>query len=173
VTVAHRYQIRSRMPRYARQLILGAAFALLAALPACSTKDVLSQDEIGYVPNVESRLAEVDWNKAETVNIKLTEWRYEPARLKFQRGKPYRLHVENTGIEPHDFSSKTFFQAIATAKLVGPGGTMDKPHLVTIGVDDGQSKDLYFVPVRAGTYAFECEEPLHATFGMRGTAEID
>ena len=168
MTVARRTAHR----RPARITIAGPALAVLLALAGCSTKDVLSHDEVGYVPNAASRLAEVDWNEAETVNVKLTEWRYEPKTLHFTRGKPYRLHLTNTGIEPHDFSSKSFFQALMVDKLVGPNGTMNKPHLVTIGLDDGQSKDLYFVAVRPGTYGFECEEPLHAAFGMRGTVEI-
>jgi uncharacterized cupredoxin-like copper-binding protein len=158
---------------HARRFSSAAVVSALLALGACGTKDVQSRDQIGYVPNVDQRIAAVDWSTAETVNVKLTEWRYEPKALHFTRGRPYRLHLDNTGIEAHDFSSKEFFQAIATAKLVGPKGTMDQPRLVTIGVNDGEAKDLYFVPVRAGTYYIECEEPLHATFGMRGTVTIE
>ncbi|MGE5540545.1 MAG: hypothetical protein ACM30I_18155 [Gemmatimonas sp.] len=149
-----------------------AALALLA-LSACGTKDVLSGNDAGYIADVERQVASIDWDKAQTVDVKLTEWRYQPSTLRFERGKPYRLHFVNDGIEAHDFSSKEFFQSIAVARLVGPGTNLMTPRLVSVGVDAGESKDLFFVPVRAGSYAIECDEPLHAAFGMRGTVEID
>jgi uncharacterized cupredoxin-like copper-binding protein len=152
---------------------LWPTLAALLLLSGCATKDVLSKDNIGYVDDVEKRVASIDWDTAETVNVTLTEWRYDPRELRFTHGKPYRLHLTNTGIEPHDFSSPEFFKAVAVAKLVGPKGTLDAPRLITIGVDDGDAKDLYFVPVYTGTYYFQCEEPLHARFGMRGKVVVE
>lgn len=143
---------------------------LLFVLSACAATDIIASDAGGYA---DQRVAGVDWTKAKTVDVELSEYDFTPDKLHFQRGQPYRLHLANDGWEAHDFASKPFFQAIAAAKLVGSQKTISEPHLVSIGVAPGQVKDLYFVPVRAGTYSFECNEPLHATFGMTGVAQIE
>lgn len=153
--------------------LCGLALMALAGLSGCAARDVMATDSSGYVVDVGQRVAAVDWNTAETVDVALSEYDFAPSALRFRQGKPYRLHLTNHGFEVHDFSSKAFFQAIAAAKLVDAGTTTSLPRLVTIGIDPGASKDLYFVPVQPGSYAFECDEPLHAAFGMSGVAEIE
>jgi uncharacterized cupredoxin-like copper-binding protein len=150
-----------------------SASLILTILSACVAKDVAPADLSAYVADASQRVAEVDWNTATTVDIVLSEYKFTPSSLHFRRNVPYRLHLSNAGIEVHDFASKPFFQAIAAAKLVDAQQTIALPHLVSIGIAPGKAKDLYFVPVRSGSYSFECGEPLHATFGMTGTAEIE
>jgi uncharacterized cupredoxin-like copper-binding protein len=150
-----------------------SASLMLTILSACTAKNVVPADLSAYVADASQRVAKVDWNTAATVDIVLSEYTFAPSSLHFRRDIPYRLHLSNAGIEVHDFASKPFFQAIAAAKLVDAQQTIALPHLVSIGIDPGKTKDLYFVPVRPGSYSFECGEPLHATFGMTGTAEIE
>jgi uncharacterized cupredoxin-like copper-binding protein len=149
------------------------ASLILTNLSACAAKNIVPADLNGYVADTGQRVAQVDWNTAKTVDIVLLEYKFTPSSLHFRRDVPYRLHLSNAGIEVHDFASKPFFQAIAAAKLVDAQQTIALPHLVSIGIDPGKAKDLYFVPVRPGSYSFECSEPLHSTFGMTGTAEIE
>ena len=79
----------------------------------------------------------------------------------------------NWDTQVHDFSSDSFFKAIATGELAGPGGRTAAPRLRSIGLNGGETKDLTFVLVVAGTYPFDCREFLHDTFGMTGTAVIE
>jgi uncharacterized cupredoxin-like copper-binding protein len=153
----------------------GVFFAslILTNLSACAAKNIVPADLNGYVADTGQRVAQVDWNTAKTVDIVLLEYKFTPSSLHFRRDVPYRLHLSNAGIEVHDFASKPFFQAVAAAKLVDAQQTIALPHLVSIGIDPGKAKDLYFIPVRSGSYSFECGEPLHATFGMTGTAAIE
>jgi uncharacterized cupredoxin-like copper-binding protein len=154
------------------RVFLPALVALLA-LSGCAAKDVVSTDNAGYISDTDQRVAAVDWNRATTIDVALSEYNFLPESLHFQQGQPYHLHFTNQGAEVHDFASKPFFQAIAVAKLVDSQRTIPLPHLISIGVEPGKSKDLYFVPVRPGSYRFECNEPLHATFGMTGVAQIE
>lgn len=133
----------------------------------------MATDGAGYVADAAQRVANVDWSKAETVDIALSEYDFTPAALSFHQDHPYRLHLANKGGDVHDFASKPFFQAIAAAKLVTSGATTEMPRLESIGLKAGEAKDLYFVAVTPGTYSFDCREPLHAMFGMTGTARID
>jgi uncharacterized cupredoxin-like copper-binding protein len=151
----------------------GLALVLLLLLSACAAKDVMAPDSSGYVADSERRVADIDWTKAETVDVALSEYDFTPASLSFRQGHPYRLHLTNKGGDVHDFASKPFFQAIAAAKLVAPDATTTLPHLQSIGLKPGETKDLYFVAVTPGSYPFECREPLHAMFGMTGTARIE
>lgn len=149
------------------------ALAVPLLLSACAAKDVMAPDTSGYVTDVDQRVVQVDWDRAETVDVVLTEYKFTPSSLRFQEGHPYRLHLVNRGSETHDFSSKPFFQAVAAAKLVSKDNTTALPRLESIGVGPGDTKDLYFIAVRRGSYPIECEELLHTTFGMTGVAQID
>jgi uncharacterized cupredoxin-like copper-binding protein len=166
VIVAHAHRIIATR-------LVGLILAAVLALPGCVARNVFATDDAGYVADAAQRLAAIDWNQAETVSVGLSEYDYAPSVLTFHPNVPYRLHLTNEGFEVHDFSSKPFFQAIAAAKLVDSKTTTSLPRLVSIGIDAGESKDLYFVPVRTGSYRFECDEPLHAALGMTGTARIE
>ena len=50
-------------------------------------------------------MAATDWSKAETVTVVTTEYGFEPNRLTFRAGVPYRLHLENRGKELHEFTA--------------------------------------------------------------------
>jgi uncharacterized cupredoxin-like copper-binding protein len=162
-----------RLHHTVTERLRGLALAALLALSGCVARDVVATDDGGYVADAAQRVAAVDWDRAETVSVVLSEYDYAPSVLTFHTGAPYRLHLSNQGFEVHDFSSKAFFQAIAAAKLVDSKKTTRLPRLVSIGIDPGEAKDLYFVAVRPGSYPFACDEPLHAAFGMTGTVRIE
>ncbi len=151
----------------------GLPMVLLLVLSACSAKDTLAADSAGYIADAEERVAAVNWKKAETVNIALSEYEFSPSLLNFQEGHSYKLHLANSGGEVHDFASKPFFQAIAAARLVTSDKTIPLPRLERIAVGSGEAKDLYFIAIRPGVYPIKCTEPLHAAFGMTGTARIE
>ncbi len=147
--------------------------ALALALGGCAAgDDGFATSPAGYVQDAGPRVAAADWAAAETVEIVLSEYEFEPADLTFRAGTPYRLRLRNTGDATHYFAAADFFKAIAAQRLTRPGDAVETPLLTSIAVPPGASKTLSFVPVERGAYDVECTAPLHAVFGMVGTATI-
>lgn len=108
-----------------------------------------------------SPVAVVDWAKARRIDVIMTEYRFIPDHLTFQRGVPYRLHLENRGKELHEMTAPGFFKA---AHLRDPG--VLNPASGDVVVTPGQQKDVYFVAEQVGRYAFSCAD--HDWAGMAG-----
>ena len=87
-------------------------------------------------------------------------------------GKPYRLHIENSGGKSHTFSSEPFFKSIAARRLTTREGTVEAPFIQELVVASGQAADLDFVALTPGDYPLVCNEPLHEIFGMTGTIHV-
>jgi uncharacterized cupredoxin-like copper-binding protein len=103
----------------------------------------------------------VDWAKARRVDVVMTEYRFIPDHLTFQRGVPYRLHLENHGKELHEMTAPDFFKAVM---LRDPG--VRSPASGDVDVRPSQQKDVYFVAERAGRYELSCAD--HDWAGMTG-----
>ena len=102
-----------------------------------------------------------DWSKAISVSMVMSDYKFTPDHLSFERGKPYRLHLANAGRELHEIDAPEFFKTITpadTTMLVREGQEID--------VEPGQQADFLFVPNASGQFPFECED--HAEFGMTG-----
>lgn len=143
------------------------ALALAGCAPA---KDNFSDSGMGYAPI--SAAAAADWSQAQTIDVTLADFEFQPAQMTFQSGQPYRLHVENAGKNTHFFVSAGFFKSIAVDKLVQSGGSVDHPYLREIALAPGESKELLFVAVTKGTYDLSCTAPFHAAMGMVGKITI-
>jgi uncharacterized cupredoxin-like copper-binding protein len=149
------------------------AAALLAVVAGCAGGDVvLDKPGAGYVPDVTARVTSVDWSRAETIAVTLSEFQFSPARLTFQMNVPYRLRLRNAGARDHTFVSAGFFKAIAAGKLVSAEGEVTGPYLASIAVPPGAEKELFFVPVRTGTFGVACTVFLHESFGMKGKITV-
>jgi uncharacterized cupredoxin-like copper-binding protein len=146
---------------------------LIAGLVGCTSGDViLDEPQTGYVQDVPTVLAGVNWSDTQSVTVRLSEYQFEPSDLVFQEGAPYRLVLRNVGKGSHTFVSEGFFQAIAAQKLISPDGEVATPYLKTIEVPSQTEKELLFVAVRKGAYPLECSVLLHDTFGMEGQISI-
>lgn len=147
---------------------------LMAALAAaCAPRtDVAQRPPPGYVEDVGARVAAVDWQKATPVTVRLDEYAFQPDRLSFDRGTPYRLTLQNAGKRAHTFTSEGFFKAIAVRSVTTPQSVIQTPALVNLEIPAGQTDVVEFVPVQAGTFDLECSEPLHSTFGMTGSITV-
>ncbi len=149
------------------------AVSSLAILAGCAGGDVvLEKPGPGYVRDIAAKTANVDWSKAETVTVTLSEFRFAPARLNFQSGVPYRLRLRNAGTRDHTFTSPGFFRAIAAEKLVAADGEIARPYLQSIAVPPGAEKELFFVPVKTAVYDVKCTVILHESFGMEGKISV-
>ena len=151
-----------------------ACLAVVAGLSlfgcAQNAKNAMSDSDLGYASSKET--VSVDWSKAETVNMTLADFEFQPMSLSFQSGSAYRLHIENKGKETHYFAAEDFFKAIATNSLEQSGGNIAHPLLREIALAPGESKDLTFVAVAKGSYDLHCSAPFHEGMGMKGSITI-
>ena len=123
------------------KMVLGAtALALLAAMPATAAQTT---------------------SPGRSVTVVTTEYRFSPNLLTFDRGRAYRLHVENRGKETHEFTAPAFFAAV---QLGNPDVlNADRTEIV---LQPGEAKDLDFVAQKAGRYPLRCSD--HDWAGMTG-----
>lgn len=153
-----------------KRVVVAAALLLLSG---CALNvDRFGTAEGGYLADPASYTAAVDWTKAETVTVKLSDFAFTPKTIEFKEGTAYRLRLENTSDKTHYFAADEFFKAIAVAKLVTAKGEETNPYVKLIAVPEGETKELDFVAVERGEFDFLCTAPLHAVFGMRGTIHI-
>jgi len=122
-------------------------------------------------PGAEEGLPGVDWSRAETVSVSLSEFAFSPTAITLRGGHPVRLRLVNSGNIAHDFTSPDFFRSVALrpedetgARALAAGGSVEVPA--------GQTRELLLVPLSPGRYAFECSHPFHATLGMRGEVVV-
>jgi uncharacterized cupredoxin-like copper-binding protein len=142
-------------------ITITALALILLLLAGCAAE----REPITPSADATARLAGVDWSRAERVDILLSEFEFAPNHLLFERGQPYRLHLENRGTGGHNFAAPLFFASVTlwedpvAAEIRGNGG---------VELARGGVKDVYFVPLQAGTFPLECSHLLHPIFGMTG-----
>jgi plastocyanin len=120
------------------------SLALLAPLPA------LAQDAPAAPPR--------------TVEVRLSNFSFEPHAIGLTAGRPIILHLVNNGSGGHNFSAPQFFAA-----STGVSGPVDEG---VVEVPGHQSVDITLTP-SPGTYPVRCTHRLHTTFGMRGTITVE
>ena len=137
----------------------GVSLALLLAVTSLAAANAQPDQNSG--PNY------VDWSKAQSVEIVMTNFTFMPKALQLRRDTPYRLHLVNNGSSDHSFDAPELFRAMITApddRAKVEGGSIE--------VERGKTVDVMVVPSKPGSYAFHCSHFLHTTFGMRGEATI-
>lgn len=147
-----------------------ACLALLAGLagsaPAGAVSPPLPEAEAQKL--IESR----DWNAATVVSVELHDHHYEPGQLRFEKGRPYILRLKNVGGQAHDMKGSTFFTAIVARMATSQAGRVVTPYMRSIYVRPKQEIELWFVPVKAGTFDFFCTLEGHREAGMEGSVVI-
>ena len=107
-----------------------------------------------------------DWGQAQTVTVRLTEYRFIPSHLLFRHDLPYHLHLVNPGKEAHEFTAAAFFATVAlrtpATSMVVNGDVYLRP---------GEAADLYFVPQQTGQYDLRCAD--HDWAGMVGDIVVE
>lgn len=107
-----------------------------------------------------------DWSRAQSITVIATEYRFDPGRLTFRVGVPYRLHLENRGKELHEFTAAAFLKSV---ELGNPDAlNADRSDMV---LQPGEQEDLYLVPRLAGRYPFACAD--HDWAGMTGEIIVE
>ncbi len=118
-----------------------------------------------------------DWSRAQAVTVTLDAFEFAPETLTFRAGRAYALTLVNNGDSAHTFAAPDFFRAVAVRApapgAAGPGDAEPAPPLESIALAAGARRTLEFVAVTPGTYALDCDRPLHDVFGMTGTIRIE
>jgi uncharacterized cupredoxin-like copper-binding protein len=109
----------------------------------------------------------VDWSRAQTIQVVMTNYAFTPNALQFRSNTPYHLRLVNNSGRDHSFDASDFFAAVGTAPE-------DRSKIVAgkVEVEGGQAVDVKIVPAKPGAYKFHCSHFLHSTFGMTGEALI-
>ncbi len=146
-------------------IVLGTCVTLIL-VSGCATID--------YVADANARVKAADWSKMQTVPVVLKEYSYTPSSLRFKAGVPYKLQIQNKGTVKHYFTAEGFFKAIATRKVQSNAdGEIKAPYFSALEVFPGRSLDLYFIPVKKGTYKLHCTITGHEAKGMHGSIVIE
>jgi plastocyanin len=108
----------------------------------------------------------LDWSRAETISIRMEEYRFAPDHLTLRRGIPYRLHLTNDGKEMHEFTAPEFFKAILVKNpaVLAPYGN-------EIVLQPREDKELLFVVQGPGIFAPTCAD--HDWAGMKATIIVE
>ena len=131
-------------------------------------------ETVDYVADAKPRVKAADWSKMQTISVVLKEYSFAPSNLQFKTGVPYKLQIQNKGTIKHYFTSEGFFKAIATRKVQSNAdGEIKAPYFLALEVFPGRSLDLYFIPVKKGTYKLHCTIAGHEAQGMHGTIVIE
>ena len=149
-----------------KRLINAGICAAVILLSGCTT--------VGYVADAKSKVSAADWSKIQTISVVLEEYSYKPAELRFTTGIPYILQIQNKGTTKHYFTAEEFYKAIATRKVQSNAdGEIKAPYFSAIEVYPGRSLDLYFIPVKKGSYRLHCTIAGHESKGMHGEIVIE
>jgi len=109
--------------------------------------------------------ASADWSHAKTIAVVMTDYQFDPSRLRFRAHVRYRLRLANQGKELHEFTAPEFF---ATAELGNPEA-MNAAH-TDIAVQPGEQKDILLMPRQPGNYPMACAD--HDWAGMTGAITV-
>ena len=99
------------------------------------------------------------------VTVIMKEYAFVPSRLMFRHGVEYRLHLQNTGKELHEFTAPQFLKA---AHIESPGVLNNSGD--EVDVPPGEAKDLVFIAPRPGRYRLWCAD--HDWAGMTGSITV-
>lgn len=151
------------MGKMSRLLVMGLTGLLLNG---CASVD--------YIADSEARVKAADWSKIQNASVVMQEYSYEPKSLSFKTGVTYKLELLNSGKSKHYFTAPEFFKAIATRKVQSNAdGEIKAPYFSALEVYPGRSLDLYFIPVKPGSYKLHCTIAGHEEKGMHGTILIE
>lgn len=151
-----------------RLLLVLAGAGILAA---CQQ---FPQGHADYVTDAAEIVNKADWSKMQSIIIEMDEHNYHPQDLKLKVGQPYRMVLKNTGEKEHYYTAPEFFKAIATRKAqVNKVAEFKAPYFTAIEVFKNAQAELFFVPVKRGTYPVICTIDDHREKGMNGTLTIE
>ena len=145
----------------------------LSVLAACAGSDSVSNRlPPGFVADAAEMVAATDWAAPEEVRVTIADHAFKPSDWTFHRDRATRLVLVNSTESDHGLKARQFFTDIAVESVRGGGQTLKGPWIESLSIPAGQTKELWFVPARFGSYAFECSAVGHPTLGERGVIDV-
>ena len=153
--------------RVARVLAAGLCVLAWPALPALAND---APQKLLQRPAI----AAADWANVSEVVVELNDNNYEPDDLSFKVGKPYKLVLRNIGNAVHDMVGGSFFnpETIALWMVNTRVGRVTADNINSVYIRPKQEAELWFVPVKAGSFSFFCSISGHREAGMEGGVKI-
>jgi uncharacterized cupredoxin-like copper-binding protein len=99
--------------------------------------------------------------EAPPVTIVMSEYDFAPKRVILHHGVRYRLHLQNTGKEVHEFTAPAFFKI---AQIENPDAL--DPDRKQVVLQPNETKDVLLSAPRPGSYDLRCAD--HDWAGMLG-----
>lgn len=154
-----------------------SAYVLLALLPIfiIMAKVEYLHSHTGLIPPPYQPLEhmDVDWTKAEKINIEFDDDIYAPDELNLKKGVPYVFVMRNIGNRGHDFVDLKFFHNITTNRIHSEFGRINTHHVHSIYLSPGKTVSVELTINEAGVYDFFCSLPGHREEGMEGNITVN
>lgn len=151
-------------------LVIIAFLAAGTAVPSAFSAETIDD----YVKLAKEAKKKYNWDNKKTITVGLMEFGYEPNNFVFRTGQTYKLEIINIGKEKHYFTAPEFFKAIATRKAQNKLAEIKAPFFLALEImPNGGQIDLYFMPLKKGTYPLYCTRPGHKDKGMVGQIIIE
>ncbi|MHA1598522.1 MAG: hypothetical protein ACTSV1_07345 [Alphaproteobacteria bacterium] len=102
------------------------------------------------------KTAGIDWEKANTVNLRIRQGDFSPGYIGLIQGKAYVLRVENGDDDDRYFRAIDFFRSVAVEQISVIGGrTFKTPCVDALTLQAGRTTEVRLVAVRDGSYEFQ------------------
>lgn len=149
-------------------------FSLLTIFAFLGCQQAPQDQLITYIEESKQVVKDTNWDNMETVTVELDEFLFSPSNLTFKKGTPYKLEMRNVGTEKHYFVSEDFYKSIATRKVQSNSdGEIKAPYFSALEIFPARQLDLYFVPMKEGSFRLICTIEGHEEQGMHGTIVIE
>ena len=149
---------------------LPASILLLAMV--CGTAQALTEGYYEHDEQARALLSSVDWDKAKVVEITLDDFTFKPHEIILERNRPAILRLSNVGKLAHDMSGRGFFQVALIRQVSSDTFRVVTPYIQSIHVRPRQQAEIWLLPVRSGTFSFQCGIPGHREQGMEGQVTV-
>ena len=125
-------------------------------------------------PSASARLANIDWDHARIIKIRIRQDTFTPTYVGLAQGMPYRLMIENADDGTQVFRAMEFFNSVAVSDvrvISGPGSGLKKEGICSgvISIAPGGITEVHLVSGRDGVYEFD-DNPVPLSWVMAGGA---
>ena len=146
--------------------------AVIALFAGSFSVPAMSAD---YIDNAKEYVDKADWKAMKTLRVEFGEHHYTPEEIRLTAGQPYKIELKNIGEKDHYFTAPEFNRSVAWRKImVNTQMEAKAPYFTAFEVlKKGGQLDLYFVPVKTGTYTVYCTIDDHREKGMEGKIIVE
>ena len=109
----------------------------------------------GCSPSDPEALAAFEWDKAETVDVRIRQSDYTPMIMHFVKDRPYVLRFTNADETSRSFRASRFFDSVALRSVSAPDTEPGPLCLDGLTIPAGGTAEVAFVPLKDGRYPYQ------------------